>query len=603
MKFKRDIFQSLHSSEKALGFDSEHKLRSENLPFDIDVWYPRLKQFTFPTYFLPLARREARAIVRYYRTRFLNDSILTTTDREVLRTLECKLDVLVKEHFAENGCFMRLCGRSAKDAEPYDRERVKQEYKHQLELLMHQEGHSQPIEDLPGEVRMRAIGKVNLLKAKSGKEVMSLLLSSERVHSDMLDWLWFGEPEQVVLRGWKKEISVDYEFRCYVFNGKLCAISQYDHYCCYPYLYPRKAEFEAKIKKLWANIHSHVGVDAYCMDFCYLPSRDDFVLIELSPFLPCTGAHAFRWTNKNDNAILHGIQPFEFRLIESTTADFDIMVESGWEKRWRTEGDQPHFWQVYETKETRLKYEKAYQKHLLYFSCFKNFISAHALIVSYVIGLCASLLLFFQMNFLFSIVCSFLMELQIQYLLFRLLFPSRRHVLFVYGTLKRNMHWNQKFLSNSSFFHCATTLDRFPLVIGKCGVPYLLGGEEVKGQGKYVRGEVWLVDDETLENLDEYEGLAKGYYQRKSVRVSLSSWVFLPGKTLNAQVYVLASAPSSLRSQEYLEEYTLQMHKDRYRAVEHILLKQQMYLAGVLKYSSTSSHPATSVETDAEMKS
>ena len=26
---------------------------------------------------------------------------------------------------------------------------------------------------------------------------MSLLLSSERVYSDLLDWIWFGEPEQV----------------------------------------------------------------------------------------------------------------------------------------------------------------------------------------------------------------------------------------------------------------------------------------------------------------------------------------------------------------------------------------------------------------------
>jgi hypothetical protein len=45
------------------------RLRSENLPYDIDVWYPSLASVTFRTEFLPLTRSEARAIVRYYHTR------------------------------------------------------------------------------------------------------------------------------------------------------------------------------------------------------------------------------------------------------------------------------------------------------------------------------------------------------------------------------------------------------------------------------------------------------------------------------------------------------------------------------------------------------
>ena len=47
-------------------FDSEHRLRSENLPFDIDVWYRPLARFTFPSLFIPLTRRAASAIVRNY---------------------------------------------------------------------------------------------------------------------------------------------------------------------------------------------------------------------------------------------------------------------------------------------------------------------------------------------------------------------------------------------------------------------------------------------------------------------------------------------------------------------------------------------------------
>ena len=49
-----------------LGISSEHRLRSENLAFDIDVWYPPLAEHTFHTEFLPLRRAEAAAIIGYH---------------------------------------------------------------------------------------------------------------------------------------------------------------------------------------------------------------------------------------------------------------------------------------------------------------------------------------------------------------------------------------------------------------------------------------------------------------------------------------------------------------------------------------------------------
>ena len=35
---RRDLFTPPYDQTRALSFDSEHKLRSENIPFDIDVW-------------------------------------------------------------------------------------------------------------------------------------------------------------------------------------------------------------------------------------------------------------------------------------------------------------------------------------------------------------------------------------------------------------------------------------------------------------------------------------------------------------------------------------------------------------------------------------
>lgn len=101
-----------------LSFDSEHRLRSENLAWDIDVWYPKLKDFTFPSIFLPLKLSEARAIKAFNDVswRHCQDKLLPQ-EVETLRQLERDITKTLEswERFTENGVFMRLCGRSPKD--------------------------------------------------------------------------------------------------------------------------------------------------------------------------------------------------------------------------------------------------------------------------------------------------------------------------------------------------------------------------------------------------------------------------------------------------------------------------------------------------------
>ena len=46
----------------------------------------------------------------------------------VASSFQVRIDEVITKHFRETGCFMRLCGRSAKDAEPRDRERIRKEY-------------------------------------------------------------------------------------------------------------------------------------------------------------------------------------------------------------------------------------------------------------------------------------------------------------------------------------------------------------------------------------------------------------------------------------------------------------------------------------------
>lgn len=48
----------------------------------------------------------------------------------------------------------------------------------------------------------------------------------------------------------------------------------------------------------------------------------------------------------------------------------------------------------------------------------------------------------------------------------------------------------------------------------------------------------------------------------------------------------------------YLENYTTEIHRRLYRPVEHILLKQEMYLAGHPKYNHREAHPQKELRAD-----
>lgn len=172
---------------------------------------------------------------------------------------------------------------------------------------------------------------------------------------------------------------------------------------------------------------------------------------------------------------------------------------------------------------------------------------------------------------------------------------SHENLLFVYGTLKRGMHWHKKFLSHgATFLGRAKTKREFPLVVGSfTGVPYLL--RDLEGYGHNIIGELYAVSDDTLEGLDQYEGKGKkGYYDRSVIEVSTSD-----GVLYKAMIYAVEQSPQSLRHLSRIPEYTLALHRSCYSAVRHISLKQKMYLQGYKQYSCIDLvHPNESIESD-----
>jgi len=90
-----------------------------------------------------------------------------------------------------------------------------------------------------------------------------------------------------------------------------------------------------------------------------------------------------------------------------------------------------------------------------------------------------------------------------------------KHMIFVYGTLKRGFG-NNRLLSGSKFVGEARTEGKFALY--ESGIPFVIEDEQVS----QVSGEVYEVDEKTLSRLDRLEG-HPNWYCRKMVNVSIIS--------------------------------------------------------------------------------
>ena len=498
-----------------LAINSEHRLRQENLPFDIDVWYPSVSEFTPKSVFVPINKKQAIAIVGHYRSWIGISSkvrVETPFGEEEMCTLiqlEAKIQTKIENFFGTSPVFMRLCGRSPKDS-IIDAGRDKYN-----EIL------AQCNNDENG-----AIQKItsNNMKIESASKLMRLLLTSERVYADLIDYLEYGEPEQICLREFFP-CEMGREFRVFICHDNITAISQYDHYGFYPYLKEMKERAQESIEKTWKQVHERLQISSYIADFYYDDKKNASVLIELSPFRTCTGTALFKWTR--DREVLTGKKPFEFRIREEPLKSMPDMVDA-----WK--------YSVFEARAPPVPY--------------------------FEIGVWSKLWLSWK-RYLFSDIWGSLMN------------SEDTHYMFVYGTLKRGFHWNSKYMSECTFVCNAKTLDAVPLFVGESGVPYLYAHES--GKGLNVCGEIWAVHSkDQLKALDDYEGVGKGHYVRVDIDVIDES-----GKLWkNVQVYSPNPkfANAFEMDQECLSNYSYSMHKSKYKPILHIEVKQRLYTKGEL---------------------
>jgi len=254
----------------------------------------------------------------------------------LIRKLEKRIDVALQhKRFRRHGVFVRLSSRSPKDGQPLQVKSALAKYEKAFQELKSTADEKNGYGDNPN-TQMMALFKSQqpFWCVGSGKEALSLLLTSERVFIDLIRAIACTQTPNdkwstnVIFRAWNPQLDESYEFRCFVHNGKLTAISQYNHYCVLRHLHPQKKRIQDLIVKFWQSLHPCLPTktySSYVVDLAIVgPKKDQVIVVELNPYAISTGPSLFHWTI--DKEVLHK-GPLQFRLRDKPMDNIKTYVE------------------------------------------------------------------------------------------------------------------------------------------------------------------------------------------------------------------------------------------------------------------------------------
>lgn len=119
-----------------------------------------------------------------------------------------------------------------------------------------------------------------------------------------------------------------------------------------------------------------------------------------------------------------------------------------------------------------------------------------------------------------------------------------KHLIAVYGTLKKGHSNYYNYLTQSKYVGAAYTMDKYPLLIE--GLPFLLNKP---GVGENVEVDLFLINDATLRNVDGLEGHPDWYYREK-IEVCTSD-----GTPLLASVYFNDREDTGVYHKTYTQQF------------------------------------------------
>ena len=513
----------------------DHKYRHQNMSVDMDVWYPMLKSITFKTYFIHIKYCEAEAIINYYNYRYRHQkNAFTIKDTNILLELENKINYYFKTYDdLKNGAMFRLTGRSGKDMDYYDNDKIYQLYLNNLSKISKQLNKNQ--ED-PNTRYIAITTLMNRFKVNSGKDVLNVLLTSQRLFLDMKDWLKHGGKEQIVLRKWEDSLSSEREFRCFVVNNELKAICQDERYAFFPDLVKNKNLYEKIINDYFNNVFkTRMKISTYVVDFAIL-KNNEIKLIEFSPFLRCTSARLFRWDN-NYEEMLNGDGKLTVRT--EPHPEIDMFVKD-WENDIKKPSEHFDDYFLYDDNNSSyfsfLKYLNPLNLYYYFFSNTNNQLEQSK-------------------------------------------FPNR--TIFIVSVLKTNFYWSKKYITyddnNKKKLLGKAYLIDHTIYIDQNGFGWI-----IPKKGKKCFGEIYDVIYEDFLDIEFFYGQSDSKMEEVNLKL-------INGEEVKAYAYIVKKMWENVKvvddkEENEVEEYGLDIQEKRFNPMKHIINQQERYLNMSLEF-------------------
>ena len=222
---------------------------------------------------------------------------------------------------SENGFFFKLNSRSAKDSWYYKQNKL--------------------MESILSKNKDKSVTKNRSLqacKAFTAYDVISAMVGSSRVSEDCrsyLQWKCANKPPvQLVIQDWISFPS-EYEFRCFIFNGRVTAINQ----LCWSEYIPhieQNSSLQMKIVQsvvdIQKKVHPLLPWNNYIMDVIFDIKNECSQICEFNPWGPysCTGSQLYNW--ELDSPILFGLNSssVDLRLLRpfmKVEGQFELYVD------------------------------------------------------------------------------------------------------------------------------------------------------------------------------------------------------------------------------------------------------------------------------------
>ena len=534
----------------------DHKYRHQNMSVDMDVWYPFLKSITFKTYFIPLKYREAEAIINYnlYRNKNQKDKF-TKEDTKILRNLQKKVDHYFETYDdLKNGAMFRLSGRSGKDMDYYDNKKIFSLYQQNLEKV------SKKLNKPKDDINTKYVSITTLMnrfKVNNGKDVLNVLLTSERLFLDLKDWLNHGGREQMILRKWDDSLCSDKEFRAFIQNNELKAICQDERFALFQDLVDNKDLYEKLINDYFKKaLQPLMKIPNYIADFCIL-KNNEVKLIEFSPFLRCTSACLFRW-DLNYEEMLHGSGKLTVR--DKVCENLEYFVNE-----WETAQSKPsdpfdnYFIEDEEKKdENIIDKAKNFFSHLNPMKLFSKKNNNDTNSNSN------------NINNNDKTEGKTESENSIENKEEK---PFENRKIFVVSVLKTGFFWSHKYITYDGSEDKSlgkAVLENHTIYVDKNGFGWIMEKE-----GKKCYGEVIDVEYEDFLDVEFFYG------QRDTTMKEIT--VKLDDKEVKVYAYIIKEIFDNVKNDEgeekcEIEEYTLEMQNEKFNSMQHIINQQERYL-------------------------